>query len=97
VTFRSRISSGLYAELAGPPHAAREARALVGDLLGDDHPSVDDAALIASELVSNAIAHSRSGEPAASSPSRSRWRLNLATSGSWSGTPADSGPGPDTG
>lgn len=63
MTFRSRISAGLYAELAGTPHAAGQARALVGDLLGGDHPSVDDAALIASELVSNAIAHSRSGEP----------------------------------
>jgi hypothetical protein len=39
MTFRSR---------AGTPPASRQARALVGDLLGDDHPSVHDAALIAS-------------------------------------------------
>jgi anti-sigma regulatory factor (Ser/Thr protein kinase) len=63
MTFRSRISSGVYAELTGTPDAARQARALIGDLLGDDHPTVDDAALIVSEMVSNAIAHSQSGQP----------------------------------
>jgi len=63
MTFRSRISSGVHAELAGTPDAARQARALVGDLLGDDHPTVHDATLIVSELVSNAIAYSRSGQP----------------------------------
>ena len=63
MTRRTRISSGVYAELAGTPDAARQARALVGDLLGDDHPTLHDATLIASELVSNAITHSRSGQP----------------------------------
>lgn len=63
MTIRSRISSGVYAELAGTPYATGQARALVGDLLGDDHPSVHDAILIVSELVSNAVTHSRSGQP----------------------------------
>ncbi len=63
MTRRTRIGSGIYAELDGTPEAAREARRLVGDLLGDDHPSAHDAALIVSELVSNAITHSRSGQP----------------------------------
>lgn len=63
MSFRTRISSGVYAELAGTPYAASQARALVGDLLGDDHPTVHDATLTVSELVSNATAHSRSGQP----------------------------------
>ena len=61
MTFRNRIGCGAYAELAGTPAAAHDARVLICDLLGDDHPSVHDAALIVSELVSNAIVHSRSG------------------------------------
>src|SRR6266568_3748735 len=40
------------ARFSGPSH-----------LPGDDHPSAHDAALIVSELVSNAITHSRSGQP----------------------------------
>ena len=54
---------GVHAELDGTPESAHNARALVRHALGDSHPSADDAALIMSELVANAIAHSRSGQP----------------------------------
>jgi serine/threonine-protein kinase RsbW len=58
-----RTPADLYAELAGTPHAARQARDLVRDVLGDGHPYGRDAELIASELVTNAVAHTRSGHP----------------------------------
>ncbi len=53
----------MYAELNGSPQAARESRDLVRHMLGEDHPVADDAALVASELVSNAVIHTRSGQP----------------------------------
>lgn len=55
--------NALSAELAGTPESARAARDLVRRALGDRHPSTHDAELIVSELVSNAISHSRSGQP----------------------------------
>ena len=57
------MNAKVTAELAGSPESARAARALIREALGDDHPSAGDAQLIVSELVSNAIAHSRSGQP----------------------------------
>ncbi len=57
------MNAGMYAELTGDQRAAREARELVLLALGEDHPAADDATLIASELVSNAITHTRSGQP----------------------------------
>ena len=51
------------AEFPGRPESARAARALVHQVLGEDHPSACDAALIVSELVANAVAHTRSGQP----------------------------------
>lgn len=56
-------AKGAYAELAGTRFAARQARELLRDALGNDHPLARDAALAISELVSNAVAHSRSGQP----------------------------------
>jgi serine/threonine-protein kinase RsbW len=58
-----RTTSAIYAELAGTPQAARQARELARQALGDDHPAVGDAELIVSELFANAIAHSHSGHP----------------------------------
>jgi len=58
----SGVGVGMYAELPGSPQAAREAREIVSRTLGD-HPYAHDAVLIISELVSNAIRHSRSGQP----------------------------------
>jgi len=54
---------GVYAELDGIPDAPRRARELIRQVLGSHHPAADDSALIASELVANAVVHSRSGEP----------------------------------
>src|SRR5690349_15057854 len=63
MTARPGRTFAVYAELDGSPESARDARALVRHALGDNHPSANDAALIMSELVGNAIAHSRSGQP----------------------------------
>lgn len=57
------IGAGVYAELDGTSRAASQARALVRDLLGNEHPSAQEATLVMSELVSNAITHSQSGRP----------------------------------
>src|SRR5260370_39353324 len=58
-----RMNPEMYAKLDGSPQAARESRDLVRHMLGEDHPVADDAALVASELVSNAVIHTRSGQP----------------------------------
>ncbi|WP_460366855.1 ATP-binding protein [Actinocorallia lasiicapitis] len=46
----------------GVPRAVTAARQVFRDLLGDAHPAVDDAELCLSELVTNAVRHSRSGQ-----------------------------------
>lgn len=58
--------AGLYAELAGTPDAARQARDLVHEAVGEGHPFADDAELITSELVTNAVTHTGSGQPGGS-------------------------------
>jgi anti-sigma regulatory factor (Ser/Thr protein kinase) len=57
------MKMGAYAELDGELRAAAEARDLVRAVLGDSHPAVGDAVLLASELVTNAVTHTRSGRP----------------------------------
>lgn len=59
----SRVNATMYAELDGTPHAARQARDLVTDMLGKGHPSAGDACLVVSELVANAVSYTRSGQP----------------------------------
>jgi serine/threonine-protein kinase RsbW len=49
--------------LPGTPQAASTARQLAVQLLGASHPAADTVLLLISELVSNAIVHSRSGVP----------------------------------
>ncbi|GAA1748730.1 ATP-binding protein [Streptomonospora arabica] len=49
--------------LPGTPEAAREAREYVTSALGPNNPLLSEAQLIASELVTNAYLHSRSGLP----------------------------------
>lgn len=46
--------------IPGRPEHVREARAFVAKALGVLHPSVDDAVLLTSELVTNAVMHSSS-------------------------------------
>jgi anti-sigma regulatory factor (Ser/Thr protein kinase) len=46
--------------IPGRPEHVREARAFAAKALGDLHPELDAAVLLTSELVTNAITHSRS-------------------------------------
>ncbi len=46
--------------IPGRPEHVREARAFVAKSLGDLHPSADNAILLTSELVTNAVMHSSS-------------------------------------
>ncbi|GII57395.1 hypothetical protein Pth03_57840 [Planotetraspora thailandica] len=50
------------ARLAGAREQVRHARRLVSAVLGRDHPRHDDCVLLASEIVTNAVVHSRSGQ-----------------------------------
>jgi anti-sigma regulatory factor (Ser/Thr protein kinase) len=49
--------------LPGQPAYVREARRLVAAAVGADHPRADTVLLLTSELVTNAVTHSRSGRP----------------------------------
>ena len=49
--------------LPGLPHHVREARSLVAKAFGDLHPRRDDAVLMTSELVTNAVLHTDSCRP----------------------------------
>jgi anti-sigma regulatory factor (Ser/Thr protein kinase) len=48
--------------LPGVERSVAYARRFVGDMLGQDHPRFDDARVVAGELVTNSITHSRSGQ-----------------------------------
>jgi anti-sigma regulatory factor (Ser/Thr protein kinase) len=52
--------------LPGAPESATAARRLTRQLLGDDHPTLDTAMLLMSELVTNSVLHSRSRRPGGS-------------------------------
>ncbi|GGK70357.1 hypothetical protein Sme01_27730 [Sphaerisporangium melleum] len=49
-------------ELTGSPESVGRAREYVRRKLGDAHPAVDDVTLLVSEVVTNAILHSDSGD-----------------------------------
>jgi anti-sigma regulatory factor (Ser/Thr protein kinase) len=57
------MNPAISAQLPGRPESAATARALVRQILGENHPSTGDAMVIVSELVGNAVAHTRSGQP----------------------------------
>ncbi len=48
--------------LAGSPDQVAKARRLVSTALGREHPLHDDCVLLTSEIATNAVIHSRSGE-----------------------------------
>ena len=52
--------------IPGRPEHVREARAFVTKALGELHPALDNAILLTSELVTNAVTHSRSRCPGGS-------------------------------
>jgi anti-sigma regulatory factor (Ser/Thr protein kinase) len=49
--------------IPGRPEHVHEARAFVAKALGELHPSLDTAVLLTSEIVTNAVTHSRSRYP----------------------------------
>ncbi len=49
--------------LPGTPESAGLARQLAREFLGEAHPDADVVVLIVSELVTNAVTHSKSGQP----------------------------------
>lgn len=49
--------------MPGQPDHVRQARGLVVKALGDLHPRLDDAVLMTSELVTNAVMHTNSRRP----------------------------------
>jgi anti-sigma regulatory factor (Ser/Thr protein kinase) len=53
----------MLAVLPGTPQSVSAARQIARELLGDDHPATETTVLLISELVTNAVLHSRSGEP----------------------------------
>jgi anti-sigma regulatory factor (Ser/Thr protein kinase) len=52
--------------LPGTPQSVSAARQIARQLLGDEHPATETAMLLVSELVTNSVMHSRSGEPGGS-------------------------------
>jgi anti-sigma regulatory factor (Ser/Thr protein kinase) len=52
--------------LPGTPQAVGDARRIARQLLGTEHPATETAMLLLSELVTNSVMHSRSGEPGGS-------------------------------
>jgi anti-sigma regulatory factor (Ser/Thr protein kinase) len=52
--------------VAGQTKNVAEARAFVARTLGEAHPCADEAVLLCSELVTNAVLHSESGRPGGS-------------------------------
>jgi anti-sigma regulatory factor (Ser/Thr protein kinase) len=60
---RTRVRAPVLRVLPGAPESAATARRLTRRLLGDDHPATETAVLLVSELVTNSVMHSRSGQP----------------------------------
>lgn len=57
------VQAPLLRVLPGTPESARAARAMTRQLLGEGHPAAETAQLVVSELVTNAIVHTKSGAP----------------------------------
>ncbi|GLW98578.1 ATP-binding protein [Microtetraspora sp. NBRC 16547] len=57
-----KVAGDRVARLAGGKEQVVRARRLVSAALGRDHPLHDDCVLLTSEIATNAVVHSRSGE-----------------------------------
>ena len=62
----SRVRAPLLRVLPGLPESASAARELAREVLGDGNPATETAMLLISELVTNSVLHSKSGEPGGS-------------------------------
>jgi anti-sigma regulatory factor (Ser/Thr protein kinase) len=60
---RNPMRPPLLRVLPGTPESASAARQIARQLLGDGHPAAETVMLLVSELVTNAITHSKSGAP----------------------------------
>jgi anti-sigma regulatory factor (Ser/Thr protein kinase) len=63
MTTPADVRAPMLAVLPGTPESVSAARRIARELLGDDHPAIETTMLLISELVTNAVQHSRSGEP----------------------------------
>jgi anti-sigma regulatory factor (Ser/Thr protein kinase) len=66
LTMPAQPRAPLLRVLPGKPEAVGAARQIARELLGDEHPATQTAMLLLSELVTNAVLHSKSGEPGGS-------------------------------
>jgi serine/threonine-protein kinase RsbW len=57
------VRAPLLRVLPGTPESAGAARRMAHQFLGDGHPAAETVMLVVSELVTNAIVHSKSGAP----------------------------------
>lgn len=62
-TAPAQVRAPVLAVLPGTPQSVSAARQIARELLGDEHPATETAMLLVSELVTNSVMHSRSGEP----------------------------------
>lgn len=60
---RVPLPAPVFRVLPGVPQSAKAARTLTRELLGAGHPAAHTVMLLVSELVANAVLHSRSGLP----------------------------------
>ena len=63
MTAPAQARAPMLAVLPGTPQSVSAARQIARDLLGDQHPAIETTMLLVSELVTNSLLHSRSGEP----------------------------------
>jgi anti-sigma regulatory factor (Ser/Thr protein kinase) len=63
MTTPAQVRAPMLAVLPGTPESVSAARQFARELLGDGHPVIETATLLISELVTNSVLHSRSGEP----------------------------------
>ena len=63
MTTPADVRAPVLAVLPGTPESVSAARQVARELLGDEHPAIETTMLLVSELVTNSVLHSRSGEP----------------------------------